>query len=147
MDAHIVDKIRELRTSIDGISREVNGISQETNTKLKIAKGWLGMIFFDLGLPTPYPTATDLENIAPTRDVNTSVSEVTLERTNECLEFIERKREDIEYIIDELNTFKKEFFKIYTEGLEIYFDYCWKNLKESKMLLGFVLSELRDSKK
>lgn len=103
----IVDKVKELRKSIDGTADAIRNIQQKPADKnsyelnqavrnLLFGKAWLGKVLAELDVPSPYPndgTRKSVKDIEPTADKQLSAGWDKnlnhIERVDKCRQIIE----------------------------------------------------------
>lgn len=143
MENKFIEQIKSFRVTIDGLSKRAYFTRQIVSEELKMSKAWLGMIFSVCGLESPYYTANVPSEIPSTTDVNNdAIENIEFNNHEQYLDAINRLRESIDSLFEQMQMFEVEFLKAYTNKVEDCYKQSWVHLVNAKMHLGFELSRL-----
>jgi hypothetical protein len=133
----LLDKLDELRISIDSLIQKAVAVKSSAETtlawrSLQMGKAWLGKFKAELGATNPYSVASEAKDIPPTAE--TYNGDIVI--TGDKLKDVNAIRASIQLHVDEVSAIGSDSNCVL---------FAVQHLSEAKMWYGFELQNMRES--
>lgn len=151
----LIDKVKQLRTSLDGTAEAIKNIQQKPADKnsyelnqavrnLLFGKAWLGKVLAELDVASPYPadgTRKSVKDIEPTADKGNSAGWSKdlnhIERVDKCRQIIDGFAKELKDLELPRGTW----------GMAVARTNAYTYICEARFCLGFELESIKNSNK